>query len=70
MRIPTYAEREAARLTHRITHHDERGLMWSSCACGWKSRKLDCYHNMQVTQSIRDGEQHQTYHMNNDHEEV
>ena len=43
---------------HHITHHDEGGLMWSSCTCGWKSRKLDCYHNYQVTESRNAGTNH------------
>ena len=64
----TYKQREAARLAHKITHHNEGGRMWSSCACGWESKKLDAYHNYQVTQSIRDGDDHQIYKMNNPEE--
>jgi hypothetical protein len=63
MKIPTYNQRNKARLAHKVTHHHERGLMWSSCECGWESRKLDSYHNFQLTQSKRDGEDHQSRQM-------
>ena len=63
MKIASYEQREAARVAHKVTHHYERGLMWSSCACGWESPKLDSYHNFQHRQSVRDGEDHQNQQM-------
>jgi hypothetical protein len=56
--MKSYAERMAIRAKHQVKHHDERGLMWSSCSCGWQSRKLDSYYNYQVTESRMAGAQH------------
>ena len=61
--IATYAEREAARLVHTVKHHHEKGLMWSSCDCGWESPRLDSYHNFQLTESTRAGRDHQSQQM-------
>lgn len=56
--MPFRAEQQAM-LDHVITHHDSDGLMWSSCSCGFESRKRDWSDNWQVTASRRDGADHQ-----------
>jgi hypothetical protein len=55
----SYAAAQQAEQEHRVEHHHVNGLMWSSCSCGWESRKRDSWDNWQATQSRQDGENHQ-----------
>lgn len=57
----SYADRQTIRARHKTEHNNEGGHMWSSCSCGWESRKLDCYHSYQVTESRQAGDQHVNY---------
>ncbi len=55
-----YQVEQKAIRDHAVTHHRQDGKMWSSCKCGWESRKRNAYDNYQVTGSIEDGVRHQS----------